>query len=184
MAELTFDEFSRLRLSQTVDADGHVARATDQQPPCALASCVDLLVGTKVHLFAEVKSVAVERFGVGETLDRVLPHLEPLGDQVTLIASREDLLAEARARRGLPIGWILPIWSDEVIDRLVQLAPDTAFVNVRKVPESVAVLPDFGGRWVVYVVDEPAMVAHWLARGAALVETDRIDVLLAEKNGR
>ena len=178
VADLTLDELSRLRLTQTVDSPQPSQGREDSQPPCGLAVCVDMVAGAGAHLFAEVKSVAVERFGVEAALDRVLPVLAPLADRVTLIASRADLLEAARVRCGMPIGWILPVWTNAVLEETRQLAPETAFINVRKIPESVGRLPEFGGRWIVYVVDDATAVQAWLARGAALVETDRIDVLL------
>lgn len=133
-----------------------------------------------VHAFIEIKRDCLQAFGATRVLDIVLDCLAPAMEQCILISFVDTVLAEARRQHGLPIGWILPEWSDSSARIAGALEPDYLFCNRKRLPPPPVPLWKGPWQWVVYTVNERAEIQPLLARGFRLVETNRIGRLLAE----
>jgi glycerophosphoryl diester phosphodiesterase len=135
------------------------------------------------HAFVEIKHASVVAFGAGKVIDIMLETLAEVLSQVTLISFEYEPLQHVRDRILLPIGWVVPHWSDDSRLMAEELAPEFLFVNQKRLPPAPEPLWTGPWCWVVYTVNEPNAIAPLLARGFGLVETNVIRSLLPEGNG-
>jgi glycerophosphoryl diester phosphodiesterase len=134
----------------------------------------------QVRAFVEFKRESLEAFGVQTVLDTVLDCLAPVQEQCILISFDDAVLAAARRRVHLPIGWVLSEWSDTSAAAAAALAPDYLFCNRKRLPAHPEPLWTGPWQWVVYTVNEADEIAPFLERGFRLLETNRISRLLAD----
>ncbi len=147
-------------------------------PPATLEAVVALCrrrPGTT--LFIEVKSVAVEAFGVGDVLNAIGAAVGRPGDDEVLISYRQDLLDEARPGSWPRTGLILDDWDLAASSKAAD--HEYLFCNVRRLPETGR-LDGRTSRLGVYDVIDPALGARLLERGADLVETFDLPGMLRE----
>lgn len=133
-----------------------------------------------VRVFVELKRECLQAFGNAHVLDSVLGCLAPVMEQCILISFDDTVLAEARRRRSLPIGWVLSEWSDTSAAIAAALAPDYLFCNRKRLPPEPEPLWEGPWQWVVYTVNDGEDIPPFLARGFRLLETNRISRLLTE----
>ena len=139
-----------------------------------LGSFVRLLARhPEVFAFVEIKRLAIERFGAGEVLDRVLPEIAPIRSRAALISFSLPFLAEARARTPLPIGAVFDRFDEREAPEARALAAEFVFCDVDGLPRSGA-LDAGGARLAVYEVAAPKLARALAARGVDLVETFEI----------
>jgi glycerophosphoryl diester phosphodiesterase len=144
-----------------------------------LAMLVQLLSeNPDVFAFVEIKRISIERFGAGTVLDRVIPVLEPAGEQVALISFSLACLAEARARTSLPIGAVFDAWPKIDSAEARALDPEFVFVDVEGLP-ATGPLRSGKARVAVYEVADPQLAVDLAARGVDLVETFAIGEMLS-----
>lgn len=134
----------------------------------------------QVRVFVEIKGESLQVFGTAHVLDIVLACLAPVQEQCILISFDDQVLVEARRRQTLPVGWVLPEWSDTTAGIAAALQPDYLFCNRKRLPPEPVPLWDGPWQWVVYTVNAGEEIPPFLARGFRLVETNRICGLLAE----
>jgi glycerophosphoryl diester phosphodiesterase len=132
------------------------------------------------HAFVEIKHASVVAFGAGKVIDIMLEALANVLSQCTLISFEYEPLQHVRDRTMLPIGWVVPHWSDDSRLMAESLAPEFLFVNQKRLPPSPEPLWAGPWCWVVYTINESAAIAPLLARGFGLIETNVIRSLLAE----
>jgi glycerophosphoryl diester phosphodiesterase len=132
------------------------------------------------HAFVEIKHASVVAFGAGKVIDIMLEALANVLSQCTLISFEYEPLQHVRDRTMLPIGWVVPHWSDDSQLMAESLAPEFLFVNQKRLPPSPEPLWPGPWCWVVYTINESAAIAPLLARGFGLIETNVIRSLLAE----
>jgi glycerophosphoryl diester phosphodiesterase len=130
--------------------------------------------------FVEIKPASIEAHGMERVVDRVLPLLEPVLSQCTLISFDPEALAYARTRRQLPVGWVIPEWTPANREQATVLAPQYLFCNRKRLPPPAEPLWPGDWNWVVYTVNEAREIAQFTARGVHMLETNTISTLLAD----
>lgn len=130
--------------------------------------------------FVELKGESLQVFGTRTVLDTVLDCLAPVLDQCILISFDDAVLAQARRRQSVKIGWVLPEWSEASAATAATLTPDYLFCSRKKLPPEPEPLWPGPWTWVVYTVNAASELEPLLARGFRLVETNRISQLLAD----
>jgi glycerophosphoryl diester phosphodiesterase len=155
--------------------------AFDDQRIARLADFAALLAHwPRVRAFVELKRESLQAFGTQAVLDPVLATLAPVLGQCILISFDSAALAEARQRCTLPVGWVLPEWSEAAAASARALAPEYLFCNRKRLPAEPEPLWNGPWQWVVYTVNEAGEIEPFLARGFRMVETNRISRLLAD----
>ena len=156
---------SRLRASE-FDRFGY---RYAQTPIAALADLCSLLAAKpEVTAFVEIKALSLAQFGVSYVLERILPPLESLPEQVVLISFEREVLAAARERSKLRIGGVVERWRDR--RALKDLSPDFLFCDVGGLPRWGRLR--FGrAHLAVYEVDDAAQALRLAERGVQFIET-------------
>jgi glycerophosphoryl diester phosphodiesterase len=126
----------------------------------------------------EVKQESIAVFGIVRVMDAILAELCEVFAQCIIISFELEPLHYARTVGHLPIGWVLPQWSEPMRAAAEQLQPEYLICSRKRLPAEPEPLWTGPWKWVVYTVDtvEVALALH--ARGVAMVETDRIRTLL------
>jgi glycerophosphoryl diester phosphodiesterase len=129
-----------------------------------------------VRLFVELKSESIDHFGLGTVLDAVLADLRRHSGPWIPISFDIEAVRAARARSGLPIGWVLARYDAASAELAAALAPEYLFCNWRKLP---AESPPWPGpwQWCSYEVREAALARSLHARGVPLIETMAVRAL-------
>lgn len=148
------------------------------QSLCTLEQVVTLLrAAPQVHLYVELKRVAIEQFGEAQVVDSVLQCIAPVASQCTLISFWVPALALAQ-QRGFPrLGPVLIDWQQLDSSELQALAPAIIFCDRDKVPADSR-LDSHAWPFAVYEIDTWQDAQHWLQRGARQIETFAIGELL------
>ena len=146
-----------------------------------LAEFVELLLDWPDALaFVEIKHASIKAFGAAAVIDLMLHALAPARAQCILISFEYEALQLARAVSDLPIGWVLPEWSDTMQQQADSLAPDYLFVNHKRLPDD-ATLWQGPWQWATYTLNDVDGVSHYRNRGFDLVETNEIRKLIQEQ---
>jgi glycerophosphoryl diester phosphodiesterase len=134
----------------------------------------------RARALVEVKQDSVEVFGVARVLDVILEELHEVLAQCILISFQQDPLIHTRAVSNLPIGWVLPKWSETTRAAAAQLRPEYLVCSRKRLPVEPEPLWTGPWKWVVYTVNtaEDALALH--NRGIDLLETDVIRELLRD----
>jgi glycerophosphoryl diester phosphodiesterase len=130
--------------------------------------------------FIELKRASLERHGRERCIDSMAEALGPVSERCIPISFDLAAVRMARERTGLPVGWVLPAWTSEILDECRGLAPDFAFVDDQRLPPGDTPLPTAAWRWAVYEVESGRHALALAARGVALVETMAARSVLAE----
>lgn len=134
----------------------------------------------QARAFVEFKRESLQAFGMQCVLDTVLDCLAPVLEQCILISFDAAVLAAARRRVHVPVGWVLSEWSDASAAEAAALAPDYLFCNRKRLPAHPEPLWAGPWQWVVYTVNEADEIGPFLERGFRLLETNRISRLLGD----
>ncbi len=152
-------------------------------PPIGLAPLEDLVALMAAHpyatLFVEIKRAALRAGGADRVVDRILEMLTPIERQCVVISFHAGALRRVRSRRPCPIGWIFETWGSFNQRQAERLQPDYLFTDQRRIPHP-HVLYSGPWRWVLYVIDDVPLAQRWLKRGAALVETNQFQRMIAD----
>ncbi len=136
-----------------------------------LASTLELLRSwPDATLFVEIKTESIEHFGLQTTLDSVLAALNSQPGPWVIISFDFEIVAQARARSGLPVGWVLHRYDAASAAQAQSLEPDYLFCNWQKLPSHE---PLWTGpwRWCSYEVRDAGRARSLLAHGVELIET-------------
>jgi glycerophosphoryl diester phosphodiesterase len=134
-----------------------------------------------VQIFLEVKKHSLEHFGREPVMNALLKSIEEHGleDSIGAIISRDDgAMVYARERSGLPIGFVLPEYSEKYRARCQRYVPDYLFVKSTRLPTESAEIWKGNWKWVVYTVNDPSEAESWFELGIDMVETDQIDTMM------
>ncbi len=134
-----------------------------------------------VKSFIELKESAIDYWGM-KAVDLVMKTLQPIAGDSILISFSDDALAHGRKHFDMPIGWVLPEWSERNREIARELAPEYLFVDTEFCPQDQAELFDGVWEWVAYTVNTPEEVAHYAGLGIELIETDRYSELKQESD--
>lgn len=145
-----------------------------------LQQAVELLNKTPtITAFVELKRHSMERFGIGETMDAVLPVMTQARFTWVLISFVAEAIGCFRQRASGAAGWVLRTYDTESAQRARSLAADYLFIKAENIPDGTQRLWQGPWRWVVYNVNSITDAERYRALGADLVETDRLGELLA-----
>lgn len=153
---------------------GETGRLGDAFADVALSTLAD----TAAHLarwrptmsFVEIKEHSTNRFGVVETVSRVLDALKDLPHPYVILSFVDDVIPEAKRQGAALTGWVVRNWNDASRARLAELSPDYVYCNQDKIAASQALWPG-PWHWVLYEVTRPADAQRWRDAGAAMIES-------------
>ncbi len=130
-----------------------------------------------VTTFVEIKTESIEACGVETVLDCILAAIAPVENQVVLISFHDVAIERLRAKSSLPIGWVLPEWSDQNHRRLIDLCPQYMFCGTEQLPAGRVVWPG-SWQWVLYNTDTVAATLDLFGAGFDMLETNAISEIL------
>ena len=128
--------------------------------------------------FVEIKRSSIRNFGTEIVLESILPILDKVFDQVTIISFDYDIISQLALEAEWHIGWVVEQWSENIITQANLLKPDYFFVDVDCIPPDVLQLEKFFWYWVLYEIDDPLKARKWVECGADFIETNDIKQLL------
>ncbi len=133
----------------------------------------------EIQAFVEIKLQSIIHHGMRRTVDTVLHALGAALEQCILISFHTDCLVYARARSGIPIGWITKKWDEMDQRQALALQPEFQFAHADIVRYATHAIRHHSNRWAVFVVNDPLQAAHYRSLGVDLVETDAIGEMLS-----
>jgi len=148
------------------------------EPLLSLARLLALLdAAPAVTLYLEIKRVSLKGVGVAELLDRLWAQLWPRRAQIVLISFSLPVLEAARARGWPRVAPVLTQWCQLRRSSTRKLQPACVFLNHLRMPFA-ACYPDLPYPLALYETSNPQQALQLLERGASLIETDDIGLLL------
>jgi glycerophosphoryl diester phosphodiesterase len=130
--------------------------------------------------FIEMKNASIAAFGVERVTDLILEALAEVVHQCMIISFLPEAVAHARKASGLPIGWVVPQWSEENRAMASVLKPEYLFCNRKRLPPPDVALWEGPWKWVVYTVNDLDEALNFASRGIDMVETNAISSLLRQ----
>ena len=131
-----------------------------------------------VTAFVEIKQATIEARGAAAAVDITLKELGGVLSQCVHISFEYAALVHIRSTRKLPVGWVIPEWSEANRQRAEGLQPDYLFCNRKRLPPEPEPLWQGPWRWAVYTINTADEVLAFGNRGSDLVETNVISQLL------
>ena len=127
-----------------------------------------------VVAFVEIKRQSVEAFGVDHTAKIVLDAIKPIHKHAVIISFHDGVIEAARKQMPeMPIGWVLPEYSEKTHKRATELSPEYLFCKTTRIP---ADRKAWAGtwRWALYNTDTVADAKDYFGSGFEMLETNRI----------
>jgi len=134
-----------------------------------------------VTAFVEIKRASIEARGADAVVNHILDQLAPVLSQCVLISFEYAALVYIRESFELPVGWVIPEWSEANQQRAGALQPDYLFCNRKRLPAETGSLWQGPWQWAVYTVNAADEVLAFGDRGMNLVETNVISRLLTHR---
>ncbi len=131
----------------------------------------------KVHLFLEIKRIAVLQFGNEAVFEAIAPWLGRIATRCTLISFSFEFLQYAASRGANALGPVLNTWEEIESPTLAALKPAVIFCDKLQIPHD-CVVSQLPYALAVYEVDDAAEAAALFARGVRFVETFAVGELL------
>lgn len=131
--------------------------------------------------FVELKRASMRHFGGAAMVDAVMPLVGRHRRRV-VISYDADMIARARSAGALRIGWVTDSLGRSRERAARELMPEFIFCSAERVPARGNPFWTGSWRWVVYDVNDPELALDLLARGADIIETDRIGEMLGHDN--
>lgn len=127
--------------------------------------------------FVELKRESMRRFGGDAVVDAVMPQIGRHRRRV-VISYDAGMLTRARTAGAMRIGWVTDSLGRSRERAARELMPEFVFCGAARLPADGNPFWTGSWRWVVYDVNEPEQARELLARGADIIETDRIGEML------
>ena len=135
----------------------------------------------KLRIFVELKSTSIDHFGVDKVVGDIVKKISDANcrDQIAAIISKHDVATEAvRALSDIPIGWVVPDFSEANQRRAAQVNFDYLFIRDRRLDDWQQGLPRQSERRVIYTINDMETAKHLLDAGADMIETDLVTELM------
>lgn len=167
---LTYDELSYYSLHNPVMFGDRFA----DEPIAHLQQLVNqMLIHPRVTFFIEFKRVALENFGLGQTLKATLPLLELVKSQAVLISYSEGMVKQA-AELGWRTGLVLDHFPAPDWQRRFPVSPEYLFLDYRDI--GARIIEQEKRHWpgvklALFELTDAADARNWLLQGADLAET-------------
>jgi glycerophosphoryl diester phosphodiesterase len=147
---------------------------------CTLAAVVELInQSPHVHLYVELKRVAIEHFGEATIIEKVLTAIQPIAAQCTLISFWVPALTLAKQRGFQRVAPVLIDWQQLENTELINLSASMIFCDYENIPADLQ-LNSLAWPFALYEIDSAALANYWLERGARWIETFNIGKLLTK----
>lgn len=148
---------------------------------CSLDNVVALIEKhPHVHLYVEIKRVAVENASEKHVVDAILESIKPIAEQCTLISFWIPALLYAKTCEFPRLGPVLIDWPQIYSAEISTLSPSVIFCDSEKIPTD-ANLKEIPFPLAVYEVDTVENAEYWFARDVRWIETFAIGELLQYK---
>ena len=134
----------------------------------------------RARVLVEVKQDSIEAFGTARVMDAILEELDEVLFQSIIISFQQEPLIHTRGASHLPIGWVLPEWSNTTHAAAAQLRPEYLICSRKRLPAEPEPLWPGPWEWVVYTVNTPEDALALRNRGVSLLESDVIRELLGD----
>lgn len=163
---------------------GYPSRFGERYTDVRLARLEDLVPllrsWPRVRTLIEVKQESLEAFGTDHVMRRILSALHEALAQCIIISFVQEPLIHARDHGHLPIGWVLPEWSNASRAAAMRLQPDYLICSRKRLPAEPEALWPGPWQWIVYTVNTVEETLALRRRGITLIETDVIRSLLID----
>lgn len=131
-----------------------------------------------VTVFIELKRISLERFGIQEVIEQVLPLLQPIKSQAALISYSLEAMQYLRQTNDYPLGAVIDDWAQREQPAILALKPEYLFCDHESVPVDATIAGN-GCKTVVFECTDPQRAYKLLQQGVSLVETFAIGEMLA-----
>ena len=167
---LTYDELNRYSLHNPVVFGDRFA----DEPIAHLQQLINLmLMHPRVTFFIEFKRVALENFGLEQTLKATLPLLELVRHQAVLISYSEGMV-KAAAEQGWRTGMVMDHFPERDWHSRFPVSPEFLFLDYNDI--GTRIIQEEKQHWpgislALFEVTDAVDAQSWLLQGADLVET-------------
>ena len=162
---------------------GHSERFGDKFNHCRISSVEQFSALLKdwpdITCFIEIKEPCLNYFGL-KAVDLIMHALKDIHSQVVVISFEYDALAYVQSNYDLPIGWVLPEWSEQIRLKSMDLTPNYLLVDTKICPQQQSKIWSGSWEWIVYTVNTAEDVEHYASLGIELIETNRLSELKLE----
>ena len=183
--ELTKTSWDEVRQLPASDSERFGSKF-NLNPINQFTSLLELLADwPELKIFVELKSESIRHFGVDKVVDDIVGKITDANrhDQIAAIISKHDLAMEAvRAKSEIPIGWVMPEFSEANLARAQQINFDYLFIHQKRFEGWQQGLPRQSERRVVYTINDLKTAQELLEAGADMIETDIIGKLIGQTN--
>jgi len=131
-----------------------------------------------VTVFIELKRISLERFGIQEVVEQVLPLLQPIKSQSALISYSLEAMQYLRQTSDYPLGVVIDDWAQREQPAILALKPEYLFCDYQGLPVT-GELECGGYKLAVFECTDPRQGYDLLQRGVNLVETFAIGEMLS-----
>lgn len=134
-----------------------------------------------VTIFVEMKQDSINHFGLEIFMDRVYQCIADANveKQCVIISFNHKVIAYSRALSSMPIGWVLPRWSEINLDIAKQTNPEYLFCDKNFLPSEDEDIWPGDWQWAIYNLDDVESAIKMANRGIPILETNQIGTLLA-----
>lgn len=133
-------------------------------------------------IFVEIKQESIDRFGISVFLDAVYRRILQSGveSQCVIISYNHESLEYTRKISAMPVGWVLPEWSEENHQLAQQLKPDYLFCYTDDLPAADQEIWPGSWQWAVFNLDDVDSAIAMANRGIPFLETNQIGLLMSD----
>ena len=127
--------------------------------------------------FVEIKIESVDYWGADHVMDHLMKKLEPYGDRCILISFDYHIIALAKKKSQLTLGWVVKKYNESHHKWADQLQADFLICNKRKIPSSGELWAG-GWHWMLYDINDYDKAIEYTQRGISFIETGDITRML------
>lgn len=128
--------------------------------------------------FVEIKRSSIRQFGMEFVLQKIMPILSVIKDQVTVISFNDDLISQLQSTHDFTTGWVVDQWSEEVLRKMSALNADYFFVDHECLPPGFSEFQQSDWLWALYEIDDPVLAYQFIQKGVQFIETNDIGSML------
>ena len=130
-------------------------------------------------VFVELKQESIDRFGVEVFVEQVSKRIAKQGvaAQCVIISFNQQSLEYCRKISELPVGWVLPDWTEQSQGILERLKPEFVFCDKTLLPANNNDIWQGSWQWAVYNLDDVPAAIQMANRGISWLETNEIGKL-------
>ncbi|MGD8803160.1 MAG: glycerophosphodiester phosphodiesterase family protein [Gammaproteobacteria bacterium] len=148
----------------------------DPEPVPTLLQALELIQRyPAATAFVEIKDESIQYWGLEKVVDEVLSCVGYVQQQCVIISDNLDALRYIKNQSGIRLGWVIHRYDDNHHELAARLGPDYMICNYRRINKD---LWQGSWQWMLYDITDPELALQWAEKGAGLVETGDIGVML------